>query len=165
MTPDFFKQVQTATLEIFSGGPVAWASKVITGIAIAIVQSVEASVVAIAMFLVLCILDAILGVMRVYKKNKQPNTVNVAIKPWRIISGPASKWFVGGIVLLAASFFDNVVFGHEAIMGGPLLKFSTGVVLGAIILEVAGKADYLQGWGLADRLRNRFPEFFPSEQA
>jgi hypothetical protein len=45
-------------------------------------------------------------------------------------------------------------------IGGPMLKFLTGVVLGAIIIEVAGKADYLQGWGLSDKLRKRFPEFF-----
>jgi hypothetical protein len=160
---DFIRQIQTATVEIFSGSPMAWLSKVLTGAAIAIIQSVEASVVAIAMFLVLCLLDAILGVMRVYKRNKQPNIVNTPIKPWRMISGPASKWFVGGIVLLASSFFDNVIFGHEAVLGGPLLKFSTGVVLGAIIIEVAGKADYLQGWGLTDKLRKRFPEFFSAE--
>jgi hypothetical protein len=165
MAPTFIVQIQTAITEVFSGGPVAWASKVLTGIAIAIIQSVEASLVAIAMFLVLCILDAVLGVMRVYKRNKLPNTVNTPIKPWFLISGPASKWFVGGIVMLAASFFDNVMFGHEALLGGPLLKFSTGVVLGAIILEVAGKADYLQGWGLTDKLRKRFPEFFPSQEA
>ena len=160
MAPTFAVQVQTAVLEVFSGGPISWASKVLTGVAIAIVQSVEASMVAIGMFLVLCILDAILGVMRVYKKNKQPHTTNTPIKPWRMISGPASKWFVGGIVMMAGSFFDNVLFGYDAMIGGPMLKFLTGVVLGAIIIEVAGKADYLQGWGLSDKLRKRFPEFF-----
>jgi hypothetical protein len=98
--------------------------------------------------------------MRVYKKNKQPHTTNTPIKPWRMISGPASKWFVGGIVMMAGSFFDNVLFGYDTMIGGPMLKFLTGVVLGAIIIEVAGKADYLQGWGLSDKLRKRFPEFF-----
>jgi hypothetical protein len=165
MAPTFIVQIQTAVMEVFSGGPLAWGSKVLTGVAIAIVQSVEASMVAIGMFLVLCILDAILGVMRVYKRNSKPHTVNVPIKPWRMISGPASKWFVGGIVMMAGSFFDHVIFGFDAIVGGPMLKFMTGVVLGAIIIEVAGKADYLQGWGLSDKLRKRFPEFFPSEQA
>ena len=163
MNPNFAQQIQSDILEVFSGGPLSWSAKVLSGIALAIVQSVEASIVSIAMFLLLCLLDSVLGVMRVVKKNRRTDVPNIPIKPWRIVSGPASKWFVGGIVLLASSFFDNVMFGHEAILGGPLLKFSTGVVLGAIILEVAGKADYLQGWGLTDRLKKKFPEFFPSE--
>ena len=63
-------------------------------------------------------------------------------------------------MLLAASFFDNVMFGAGAWMGGPVLKFCTGIVLGAIIIEVAAKADYLQRWGIADKLKRRFPELF-----
>ena len=157
---DFFQETLSATHEILGGSPGAWGTKMITGIIMALAQSVEAATIAIAVFLVLCILDSILGVMRQVKINRQPGSVNVPIKVWRIISGPASKWLVGGIVLLAASFFDHVMFGADAWMGGPVLKFCTGIVLGAITIEVAAKADYLQKWGISDKLRSRFPEFF-----
>jgi hypothetical protein len=117
--------------------------------------------VAIAIFAALCLLDAVLGVMRVYKRNKTEKDIpNEPIKVWRLVSGPASKWLVGGIVLLTGSFFDHVMFGAEAFLGGPMLKFFTGIVLGAITIEVAAKADYLQGWGISEKLRKRFPEFF-----
>ena len=156
----FFQETLSATHEILRGTPGAWGAKMFTGIILAVAQSVEAATIAIAVFLVLCILDAILGVMRQVKMNREPDSVNVPIKVWRLISGPASKWLVGGIVLLAASFFDNVMFGADAWMGGPVLKFCTGIVLGAITIEVAAKADYLQKWGISDKLRSRFPEFF-----
>jgi hypothetical protein len=57
------------------------------------------------------------------------------------------------------------MFGQDAFVHGPVLKFFTGVVLGAIIIEVTAKADYLQGWGITDRLRKRFPEFFENPDA
>ena len=161
---DFFQETVSATVEILGGTPGAWGAKMLAGIAIALMQSIEAATVAIAMFLALCILDAILGVMRVYKRNKtETDKPNEPIKVWRIISGPASKWLVGGIVLLTGSFFDHVMFGAEAFLGGPMLKFFTGIVLGAITIEVAAKADYLQAWGISDKLRKRFPEFFSAE--
>jgi hypothetical protein len=159
--PDFFTEITSATSEIFGGTSSAWMAKVISGMLIALLQSIEAATLAIAAFLGLCILDAILGVMRVSKRNKRnPNKPNEAIKVWRLVSGPASKWFVGGVVLLSGSFFDHVMFGSDAMLGGPTLKFFSGVVLGAIVIEVTAKADYLQGWGITDRLRKRFPEFF-----
>jgi hypothetical protein len=157
---DFLQETISATGEILGGNTGAWIAKMVTGIVIALMQSVEAAAVAIAFFLAMCLLDAVLGVMRRYKMNKEPGVTNVPIKAWRMISGPAAKWMVGGIVLMVGSFFDHVLFGQDAFMGGPVLKFFTGVVLGAITVEVAGKADYLQGWGLADKLRARFPEFF-----
>lgn len=157
---DFLTETLSATSEILGGTPGAWGTKMLSGIIPAMAQSVEAATIAIAVFFVLCMLDAILGVMRQIKLNREPDTQNVPIKAWRLISGPASKWFVGGIVLLASSFFDNVMFGAEAWMGGPVLKFCTGIVLGAITIEVAAKADYLQKWGIADKLRKRFPELF-----
>jgi hypothetical protein len=161
---DFFQETVSATVEILGGTPGAWGAKMLAGIAIALMQSIEAATVAIAMFLALCILDAILGVMRVYKRNKtETDKPNEPIKVWRIISGPASKWLVGGIVLLTGSFFDHVMFGAEAFLGGPMLKFFTGIVLGAITIEVTAKADYLQAWGISDKLRKRFPEFFSAE--
>jgi hypothetical protein len=161
---DFFQETISATTEILGGTPGAWGAKMLAGIAIALMQSIEAATVAIAMFLALCILDAILGVMRVYKRNKtETDKPNEPIKVWRIISGPASKWLVGGIVLLTGSFFDHVMFGAEAFLGGPMLKFFTGIVLGAITIEVTAKADYLQAWGISDKLRKRFPEFFSAE--
>jgi hypothetical protein len=161
---DFFQETVSATVEILGGTPGAWGAKMLAGIAIALMQSIEAATVAIAMFLALCILDAILGVMRVYKRNKtETDKPNEPIKVWRIISGPASKWLVGGVVLLTGSFFDHVMFGSEAFLGGPMLKFFTGIVLGAITIEVAAKADYLQAWGISDKLRKRFPEFFSAE--
>jgi len=161
---DFFQETISATTEILGGTPGAWGAKMLAGIAIALMQSIEAATVAIAMFLALCILDAILGVMRVYKRNKtETDKPNEPIKVWRIISGPASKWLVGGIVLLTGSFFDHVMFGAEAFLGGPMLKFFTGIVLGAITIEVVAKADYLQAWGISDKLRKRFPEFFSAE--
>jgi hypothetical protein len=157
---NFVSETLSATHEILGGTPGTWGAKVVTGAVLAIAQSVEAATIAISIFLVMCCMDAILGVMRVLKRNINSVEPNIPIKPWRIISGPASKWFVGGIVLLVASFFDNVMFGSQAFLGGPVLKFMSGVVLGAITIEVAAKADYLQGWGLADKLRERFPEFF-----
>jgi hypothetical protein len=161
---DFFQETISATTEILGGTPGAWGAKMLAGIAIALMQSIEAATVAIAMFLALCILDAVLGVMRVYKRNKtETDKPNEPIKVWRIISGPASKWLVGGIVLLTGSFFDHVMFGAEAFLGGPMLKFFTGIVLGAITIEVTAKADYLQAWGISDKLRKRFPEFFSAE--
>jgi hypothetical protein len=161
---DFFQETVSATVEILGGTPGAWGAKMLAGIAIALMQSIEAATVAIAMFLALCILDAVLGVMRVYKRNKtETDKPNEPIKVWRIISGPASKWLVGGIVLLTGSFFDHVMFGAEAFLGGPMLKFFTGIVLGAITIEVTAKADYLQAWGISDKLRKRFPEFFSAE--
>jgi hypothetical protein len=161
---DFFQEVANATSEIILGGnPVAWGAKVLSGVAIALLQSIEAATLAIAAFMALCLFDAVLGVIRQIKRNQEPGTTNVPIKAWRVISGPASKWLVGGIVLLASSFFDNVMFGSDAWMGGPVLKFCTGVVLGAILIEVVAKADYLQGWGLSDRLRKKFPELFPTD--
>jgi hypothetical protein len=160
---DFFQETVSATTEILGGSPGAWGTKMIAGVVLALMQSVEAATIAIAVFLVLCILDAVLGVMRQLKVNREPNSVNVPIKVWRLVSGPASKWLVGGIVLLASSFFDHVMFGADAWMGGPVLKFCTGIVLGAITIEVAAKADYLQKWGISDKLRARFPEFFAPE--
>lgn len=157
---DFFHETLSATTEILGGGTAAWGAKMTAGVILAVAQSIEAATIAIAFFLVLCILDAILGLMRQIKINRQPGSVNVPIKVWRLISGPASKWLVGGVVLLASSFFDHVMFGADAWMGGPVLKFCTGIVLGAIIIEVAAKADYLQKWGISDKLRRRFPEFF-----
>jgi hypothetical protein len=160
---DFFQETLSATTEILGGTPGAWGGKMLAGIAIALMQSIEAATIAIALFLALCILDAILGVMRQIKINRKPGTDNVPIKVWRMISGPASKWLVGGIVLMAASFFDHVMFGADAWLGGPVLKFCTGVVLGAITIEVTAKADYLQGWGISDKLRKRFPEWFAED--
>jgi hypothetical protein len=160
---DFFQETLSATAEILGGSPTVWGTKMLAGIILALAQSVEAATIAIAVFLVLCILDAILGVMRQIKLNRKPGTDNVPIKVWRIISGPASKWLVGGIVLMAASFFDHVMFGADAWLGGPVLKFCTGVVLGAITIEVAAKADYLQKWGISDKLRKKFPELFPTD--
>lgn len=158
---DFFDETLSATQEILGGTTGAWGAKMLAGVAIALMQSVEAATVAIAIFAALCLLDAVLGVMRVYKRNKVERDVpNEPIKVWRIVSGPASKWLVGGIVLLTGSFFDHVMFGTDAFLGGPMLKFFTGIVLGAITIEVAAKADYLQGWGISDKLRKRFPEFF-----
>jgi len=158
---DFFHETLSATTEILGGTPGAWGTKMLAGVAIALMQSVEAATVAIAIFAALCILDAILGVMRVYKRNKVERDIpNEPIKVWRLVSGPASKWLVGGIVLLTGSFFDHVMFGSEAFLGGPMLKFFTGIVLGAITIEVAAKADYLQSWGISEKLRKRFPEFF-----
>jgi hypothetical protein len=157
---DFFHETLSATTEILGGGTGAWVAKMTAGVIFALAQSVEAATIAIAVFLVLCILDAILGLMRQIKINRQPGSVNVPIKVWRLVSGPASKWLVGGVVLLAASFFDHVMFGADAWMGGPVLKFCSGIVLGAITIEVAAKADYLQSWGISDKLRKRFPEFF-----
>ena len=160
---NFLTETLGAADEMLGGTPGTWATKALAGAAIAIAQSVEAATIAIAIFLVMCIMDAILGVMRVLKRNIRSSEPNTPIKPWRMISGPASKWFVGGIVLLVSSFFDHVMFGASAFLGGPVLKFMSGVVLGAITIEVAAKADYLQGWGLADKLRERFPEFFAPE--
>ena len=161
---DFINEIASATGEIFGGSSSNWLAKVISGILIALIQSIEASSLAIAAFLGLCILDAILGVMRVIKRNKRnPNKPNIPVNAWRMISGPASKWFVGGVVLMSGSFFDHVMFGNEAVLGGPVLKFFSGVVLGAILIEVTAKADYLQGWGITVRLRKRFPELFAAE--
>ena len=159
----FDTEALSAMSEIMGGTPAAWATKVAAGVIIALMQSVEAATVSIAIFLMMCILDAILGVMRQVKLNKQPGTVNVPIKVWRIISGPASKWFVGGLMILAASFFDHVVFGADAWVGGPVLKFCSGVVMGAITIEVAAKVDYLQKWRLSEKLRKKFPDWFDAD--
>jgi hypothetical protein len=169
---DFFREALSAAQELFTGSWAAWITKISTGSAVVwggelmsragvtIKHSVEAATTAIILFIILTAFDAILGVMRQIKKNRQPHTVNVPIKAWRVLSGPAAKWLVGGIALLASSFIDGAVFGIDSWVGGPVLKFSTGIAMGAIGIEVAAKVDYLLRWGWADKLRKRFPELF-----
>ena len=157
---DFFQETLSATHEILGGSPGAWGTKMITGVIMALAQSVEAATIAIAVFLVLCILDAILGVMRQVKINMQPGSVNVPNQGMachiRACLEMACRWYraAGGIVLRQRDVRCRCLDGWSC------AEVLTGIVLGAIIIEVAAKADYLQRWGIADKLKRRFPELF-----
>lgn len=159
-TNTFAEQVNSAAQEIFGGTAGSWGLKLLLGAVAALVHAVETATLSIAAFAFLCLADAILGVMRQAKRNRTGDGQRQAIKVWRLVSGPAAKWFVGMIVLLCGSFFDLVLFGEQPFLGGPLLLFFSGVLLGAIVVEVAAKADYLQGWGLSAKLRKKYPQLF-----
>jgi predicted metal-binding membrane protein len=160
MKQDFGEEISSAAQELFGGSLGTWLTKLLFGAIAALIHAVEAAWISITVFAFLCIADAILGVLRQIKRNRKGDGERIAIKAWRVVSGPASKWFVAAVVLVGGGAIDLALFGTDPAIGGPILKFLSGIILGAIIVEVAAKADYLQGWGLESRLRERFPELF-----
>ena len=140
----------SAVQEYVGGGPTVWVWKMAGAAVAAGAHGAEAAAIVIGGWFFLVLTDTLLGVLLAIRKAGLS-----VIKPGRLVSGPAAKFLVGGMVLLAGSIFDVAVFGSDpdAWLQGTALKVVAGVVLFSILLQVADKADVILGFGIGERLR------------
>lgn len=146
--------------EIVGGTPDEVMTKIILGFVTLAVAAINDSSFFIMAFLFGILIDAILGTMVAVKEGGWDS-----VKFWRWITGPLLKGVVITMFLFTAAILDMVVNKTPVqYMGSSPIVITASVVgVGAIVMDIARKAQKLTGYNVVEWIGSAIDRFRPKK--